>query len=70
MDFSEKIVQFSKRVQNLKDQINTEEATKTALIMPFFQMLGYDVFDPSEFMPEFTADVGIKKGEKIDYAIF
>lgn len=70
MDFIEKINQFSKRVETLKDQIQTEEATKTALIMPFFQMLGYDVFNPSEFVPEFTADVGIKKGEKIDYAIF
>lgn len=69
MDFNEKIIQFSKRVQTMKDQIQTEEATKTALIMPFFQMLGYDVFNPSEFMPEYTADVGIKKGEKIDYAI-
>lgn len=70
MDFIEKINQFSRRVETLKDQIQTEEATKTALIMPFFQLLGYDVFNPSEFVPEFTADVGIKKGEKIDYAIF
>ena len=38
--------------------------------MPFFsQVLGYDVFNPDEFIPEFTADVGIKKGEKVDYAI-
>ncbi|MGI5880667.1 MAG: type I restriction endonuclease [Syntrophomonadaceae bacterium] len=70
MDFKDKIIQFSKRVQSMKDQIQTEEATKTALIMPFFQMLGYDVFNPMEFVPEYTADVGIKKGEKIDYAIF
>lgn len=32
-------------------------------------MLGYDVFNPDEFMPEYTTDVGIKKGEKVDYAI-
>jgi hypothetical protein len=70
LDFSEKVVQFAKRIENIKDQIQTEEATKTALIMPFFQLLGYDVFNPAEFMPEYTADVGIKKGEKIDYAIF
>ncbi len=38
--------------------------------MPFFQLLGYDVFNPLEFKPEFTADVGIKKGEKVDYAIY
>ena len=37
--------------------------------MPFFQMLGYDIFNPLEFCPEYTADVGIKKGEKVDYAI-
>ncbi len=69
MDFIDQLHQFSKRVSALKQQINTEEATKTAIIMPFFQMLGYDVFNPEEFIPEFTADVGIKKGEKVDYAI-
>lgn len=69
MDFSDKIKQFAKRVETLKDSLGTEEATKTALIMPLFQMLEYDVFNPLEFVPEFTADVGTKKGEKVDYAI-
>lgn len=69
MDFADQITQFSKKVEKMKNSIQTEEATKTSLIMPFFAMLGYDVFDPSEFVPEFTADVGIKKGEKVDYAI-
>ncbi len=40
------------------------------MIMPFMQALGYDVFNPLEVMPEFTCDIGTKKGEKIDYAIF
>ncbi len=69
MDFIDQLKQFSKRVEGLRDSIQTEEATKTAIIMPFFSMLGYDVFNPQEFVPEFTADVGIKKGEKVDYAI-
>lgn len=69
MDFIDQLKQFSKRVETIKDTIQTEEATKTAIIMPFFAMLGYDVFNPHEFVPEFTADVGIKKGEKVDYAI-
>ena len=64
MDFIDQLKQFSKRVDSLKGSISTEEATKTAVIMPFFAMLGYDVFNPQEFVPEFTADVGIKKGEK------
>lgn len=69
MDFEEKIKNFAKRVEKLKDTIQTEEATKTSIIMPFFQLLGYDVFNPNEFTPEYVADVGIKKGEKVDYAI-
>jgi hypothetical protein len=70
VDFIDNLKIFASRAVKLKDQIQTEEATKTALIMPFFQqVLGYDVFNPDEFVPEFTADVGIKKGEKVDYAI-
>ncbi|GAB7568077.1 type I restriction endonuclease [Gemella sp. Musashino-2025] len=67
--FTEQIKMLAERTANLRDTLSTEEATKTALVMPFFQLLGYDVFNPLEFSPEFTADVGIKKGEKVDYAI-
>lgn len=69
MDFIDQIKQFAKRAEGLKDSVQTEEATKTSIIMPFFALLGYDVFNPQEFVPEYTADVGIKKGEKVDYAI-
>lgn len=69
MSFEEKLREFIERVKKTKDNIATEEATKTSIVMPFFQILGYDVFNPTEFIPEYTADVGIKKGEKVDYAI-
>jgi hypothetical protein len=69
MEFSAQLKVFSKRIESLLPNISTEEGTKNALVMPMFQMLGYDVFNPEEFIPEFTADVGIKKGERIDYAI-
>ena len=65
MDFNEQLNNCSNRTQQLKSQLITEESTKTSLIMPFFQMLGYDIFNPLEFCPEYTADVGIKKGEKV-----
>ena len=48
MDFIESITQFSKRVENIKDNILTEESTKTSIILPFFQLLGYDVFNPRD----------------------
>ncbi|GGF00496.1 hypothetical protein SAMN05443634_105208 [Chishuiella changwenlii] len=69
MEFKELIKKIGERVEALKPQVNTEEATKNAFIMPFIKELGYDVFNPFEVVPEFTADLGIKQGEKIDYAI-
>lgn len=69
MDFRDQIKKLGERVNNLKSQISTEEATKNAFIMPFMTILGYDVFNPNEVTPELVADIGLKKGEKIDYAI-
>lgn len=69
MEFIDKINTLKERAISLKDNLQTEEATKNALIMPFLTALGYDVFNPMEVMPEYTADAGIKKGEKVDYAI-
>lgn len=68
-DFDSLIKSLSERTMRLKDSISNEEATKTSLILPFIQALGYDIFDPMEVAPEYTADVGVKKGEKLDYAI-
>ena len=65
----EKLRSLSERIKNHSSAMLTEEAVKTAIILPFFSALGYDVFDPSEVVPEFTADAVGKKGEKVDYAI-
>lgn len=70
MEFAERLDSLATKVKNQATAIGTEEATKNAFVMPFIStILGYDVFDPLEVVPEFTADVGTKKGEKIDYAI-
>lgn len=69
MDFADRIKAHAKRVNDRKDHALTEEATKTGLIMPFLQMLGYDPFDPQIVIPEFCADFGEKKNCKVDYAI-
>lgn len=69
MNFQEEITNFASKIESLKDHIHTEEATKTSIILPLFHLLGYDIFNPAEFCPEYIADVGIKKGEKVDYAI-
>ncbi|MEE2038789.1 type I restriction enzyme HsdR N-terminal domain-containing protein [Nocardiopsis sp. CT-R113] len=70
MQFEEKVSALASKVQKQRDMTQTEEAAKNAFVMPFIAtILGYDVFDPREVVPEFTADVGMKKGEKVDYAI-
>jgi predicted type IV restriction endonuclease len=70
MEFKEQIKQLGEKVLKLKEQIKTEEATKSAFIMPFIQILGYDLFNPMEVVPEFITDYGAKNIEKVDYAIF
>ncbi|TRZ44453.1 type I restriction endonuclease [Robertkochia solimangrovi] len=70
MEILNNLRKLSSKIEELKSQITTEEATKTAFVMPFIQLLGYDIFNPTEVVPEFTADLGIKKGEKVDFAVF
>lgn len=70
MDFEDALEDIASRIGDYGNTLDTEEATKNAIIMPFMsKVLGYDVFDPTQVTPEFTTDVGTKKGEKIDYAI-
>ena len=69
MSFADRLAALAKRAPSLLEHLATEEATKNALVMPFIAALGYDVFNPHEVVPELNADVGVKKGEKVDYAI-
>lgn len=69
MDLQNQLKALSDKVHKLKEQITTEESTKHAFVLPFINLLGYDTFDPTEVVPEYTADIGLKKGEKVDYAI-
>lgn len=69
MDLIDQLRSISSRIETTRSLIQTEEATKNAMVMPFIQALGYNVFDPTEVTPELVADIGTKKGEKVDYAI-
>jgi hypothetical protein len=68
-DLIDEIRTLAAKIEKSRSLVSTEEATKNAFVMPFIAALGYDVFDPTEVTPELVADVGVKKGEKIDYAI-
>jgi predicted type IV restriction endonuclease len=70
MELNLQLKALADKINQMKDQIDTEEGTKTAFVLPFINLLGYDIFNPMEVTPEFTADLGLKKGEKVDYAIY
>lgn len=69
MELQTQLKALADKINQLKDKIETEESTKHAFVLPFINLLGYDTFNPTEVVPEFTADIGLKKGEKVDYAI-
>lgn len=69
MELNTQLKALADKIIQLKDKIETEESTKHAFVLPFINLLGYDTFNPTEVVPEFTADLGLKKGEKVDYAI-
>lgn len=70
MEILDTLNDLSGKIKQQASLIKTEEATKSAFVMPFInKVLGYDVFDPTEVIPEYICDVGTKKGEKIDFAI-
>ncbi|MDP3279147.1 MAG: hypothetical protein Q8Q09_28405 [Deltaproteobacteria bacterium] len=77
MGFSDELRALSEQVLRRIPNVKSEEATKQALMMPFFQVLGYDIYDPSEVQPEYVADFAKKKSngtfegtlKKSDYAV-
>ncbi len=70
MGFKEDIQKLSVQISERQQHISNEEMAKQALIIPFLQTLGFDVFNPLEVRPEYDSDFGKKKGEKVDYAIY
>jgi len=56
MDLTEEVDQVASRAEDQVEHIESEEATKHALIIPFIKALGYDPYDLQEVIPEFTAD--------------
>lgn len=69
MDLARDILELQKKALEHRESLLTEEAAKTSLVLPFIHALGYEIFNPKEVIPEFIADMGTKKGEKVDYAI-
>ncbi len=66
----EAMQQYVKRVQELAEHVRgNEQATKQSLVGPLFTLLGYDLTDPRECIPEYRVDFGPNRSIKpIDWA--
>ena len=73
MGLYEDLRNLAEQIKKRQSHVKGEEATKQALVLPFLQLLGFDIYDPTEVKPEYIADFAKKKSsgqfEKIDYAI-
>lgn len=68
MNLFESVAKIKDIATHALHAITTEEATKTALILPMLSALGYDIFNPYELIPEMDCDLS-RGGDKVDYAI-
>ena len=68
-DLLTKLQQLAERVNDVKEACTDEAKTRSYLVEPLLEALGYDCRDPRDVISEFTADVADKKGEKVDYAL-
>lgn len=64
----ERLIALSEQISNIKGKVKNEEATKQSMILPFLDILGYNIFNPDEVMPEVPCDI-TNKGDRIDYII-
>jgi hypothetical protein len=66
------IAAYVRRVKELAEHVRgNEQATKKSLIEPLFAILGYDLTDPRECVPEHREDFGRNRSAKpVDYAFF
>lgn len=68
MAFSDSVRTLANQIEERRKHVATEEAVKQALILPFIALLGFDIYNPAELIPEYRAGWA-KVSEKIDYCV-
>ena len=63
------LTDLAKTIPEKLDHIKSEEATKTAIVLPVLQALGWDTTDPREVTPEYKLTVEGREREAVDYAL-
>jgi predicted type IV restriction endonuclease len=66
--FADSVRTLSNQIEERRKHVATEEAVKQALILPFIGLLGFDIYNPAELIPEYKAGWA-KVTEKVDYCV-
>lgn len=69
MEFAQKLTALEESAQRHLEVLDTEEKTKNALLLPFFDLLGYDPFDVQEVEPGYAVDLDGEGQIETDYAV-
>ncbi|MBM4328065.1 MAG: hypothetical protein FJ118_12995 [Deltaproteobacteria bacterium] len=71
MDFADVVRDWTNAAQKQRADCKDEYKTKNAIIEPFIHnVLGFNVFDLKEVVPEHACRFGAKDAYKVDYAVF
>jgi hypothetical protein len=68
-EFRTRFVSHAQLAVERAGRAQTEAATNQYLVLPFFQLLGYDPLDPDEVVPEAHASFSDKFKNRVDFAI-
>ncbi|MFB6279209.1 MAG: hypothetical protein ABEK75_06860 [Salinibacter sp.] len=69
MSFSERISSLQSSAERQLHALGSRKKTENALILPFFNMLGYNPFDVREVEPEYEIGHEEQATKTVDYAI-
>jgi len=69
MGFAEELSTLTDRAEDQVQALNTKEKTKNALLLPFFEVLGYDAFNVREVEPRPVVELAGGSHKEVDYAV-
>ncbi len=69
MSYKAELVAFAKNIRTLQKYLRSRDTVRQSLVVPFFKILGWDVYNPGEFMAGFPVESPHGKTLTADFAV-
>ncbi len=69
MSYKTELVAFAKNIRTLQKYLRSRDTVRQSLVVPFFKILGWDVYNPGEFMAGFPVESPHGKTLTADFAV-